>query len=81
MEVSSKPIEEDKEYFCVATWGTFHIMSLPRFMWLTSKVGSELHGDIHGEHLVGETRQVCTWGFTDIRAETREHMHEFCWNY
>ena len=83
VKVSSKPIEKDKKYFCVATWGSMHLLKCPKFMWLTSKIGSELHGDIHGQHLVGETRQVCTWGFTDLRAETftvwheREHMAKF----
>lgn len=76
VKVSSKPIEKDKEYFCVATWGSMHILKCPKFMWLTSKIGSELHSKVHGEHLVGETRQVCNWGISDFRAETFTVWHE-----
>eukprot|EP00959_Pyramimonas_sp_CCMP1952_P170394 3560375-Pyramimonas_sp.AAC.1 len=81
--VSPKSLDEGKDYFCVATWGTMHITSCPKFMWLTSKIDSELHGDIHGQHLVGETRQVSMWGITDFRVETftvwdeRENMALF----
>ena len=76
VKVSSKPIEKDKKYFCVATWGSMHLLKCPKFMWLTSKIGTELHGEVHGEHLVGETRQVCSWGISDFRAETFTVWHE-----
>ena len=75
-ERSSKPIEKDKKYFCVATWGSMHLLKCPKFMRLTSKIGTELHGEVHGEHLVGETRQVCSWGISDFRAETFTVWHE-----
>ena len=68
VKVSSKPIEKDKKYFCVATWGSMHLLKCPKFMWLTSKIGTELHGEVHGEHLVGETRQVCNWGIARERS-------------
>lgn len=81
---SSLEIDENKEYFCVATWGTMHVMKSPKFAWLTSKIGRELHdGETHGQHLVGETRQISIWGISDFRAETftvwheREHMAKF----
>ena len=80
---STKHIEKDREYFCVATWGTMHMFHMPKFWCLTNKIGLELHGEIHGKHLVGETRQVSTWGISDFRAETftvwheREHMAAF----
>lgn len=81
--VSPKPLDVDKEYFCVATWGTMHAMNVPKFALLTSKIGSELHGNVHGQHLIGETRQTSYWGIDDFRAETftvwhgREHMANF----
>ena len=79
---SQIPIDKEKDYFCVATWGTMHILKCPKFMWHTSKIGPELHGT-HGQHLVGETRQVNVWGVSDFRVETftvwheREYMAEF----
>merc|ERR1712111_8234 len=80
--VASSDAEIDKDYFCVATWGTMHVSAFPKFAWLTRKIGPELHG-IHGRHLVGETRQVSFWSMSDFRAETftvwheREHMAKF----
>eukprot|EP00566_Odontella_aurita_P026856 CAMPEP_0113538624 /NCGR_PEP_ID=MMETSP0015_2-20120614/7470_1 /TAXON_ID=2838 /ORGANISM="Odontella" /LENGTH=172 /DNA_ID=CAMNT_0000438221 /DNA_START=237 /DNA_END=755 /DNA_ORIENTATION=+ /assembly_acc=CAM_ASM_000160 len=74
---STVPIDENKEYFCVATWGTMHLLNMPKFARLTSKIGSELHNkETHGQHLVGETRQVCNWGLSDFRAETFTVWHE-----
>ena len=81
--VSQKPLDRDKDYLCVATWGTMHILNCPKFIWLTSKIGSELHGEIHGPHLIGETRQTSLWGVSDFRVETftvwhdREEMAKF----
>lgn len=82
--VSPKPLDANKNYFCVATWGTMHSAYGPKFAWLTSKIGSQLHDrNAHGQHIVGETRQVSSWGITDFRAETftvwhgREHMGNF----
>eukprot|EP00547_Thalassionema_nitzschioides_P007156 CAMPEP_0194219642 /NCGR_PEP_ID=MMETSP0156-20130528/26449_1 /TAXON_ID=33649 /ORGANISM="Thalassionema nitzschioides, Strain L26-B" /LENGTH=155 /DNA_ID=CAMNT_0038949393 /DNA_START=152 /DNA_END=619 /DNA_ORIENTATION=+ len=74
-------IDKDKEYFTVATWGTMHTSSSFKFAWLTSKIGKQLHSE--GSGLIGETRQVSTWGFSDFRAETftvwqeREDMAKF----
>jgi hypothetical protein len=75
-------IDKNKEYLAVATWGTMSLSDMPKFAWLTSKIGSELRSLPRG-HLVGETRQVSTWGASDFRAETftvwheREHMAKF----
>lgn len=77
----SAEIDKNKEYFCVATWGTMHCMSSGKFAVLTSKIGHELHSLPEG-HLVGESRQI-QLGIMDLRAETftvwheREHMAAF----
>mmetsp|Transcript_7958 Transcript_7958/g.11579 ORF Transcript_7958/g.11579 Transcript_7958/m.11579 type:complete len:190 (-) Transcript_7958:108-677(-) len=74
-------IDKDKEYFTVATWGTMHAVHILKFAWLTSKIGKQLHSK--GSGLIGETRQVSTWGFSDFRGETftvwqeRDHMAAF----
>lgn len=73
--VSPEPLDANKGYFCVATWGTMHPAYGPKFAWLTSNIGSQLHGKVHGPHLVGETRQVSVWGVTDFRAETFTVWH------
>mmetsp|Transcript_33963 Transcript_33963/g.100083 ORF Transcript_33963/g.100083 Transcript_33963/m.100083 type:complete len:176 (-) Transcript_33963:336-863(-) len=75
------PIDKEKEYFTVATWGTMHTARAFKFARLTSAIGEQLHSE--GSGLIGETRQVSTWGFSDFRAETftvwheREHMAAF----
>jgi len=74
-------IDKDKEYFTVATWGTMHSLRIFKFAWLTSKIGKQLHSE--GSGLIGETRQVTNWGFSDCRGETftvwqkREDMAAF----
>ena len=72
---SQIPLDNEKDYFCVATWGTMHILKFPKFIWHTSKIGPELHNS-HGKHLVGETRQVSIWGVSDIRIETFTVWHD-----
>ena len=47
-------------------------IEVPKVYVVNIQVGSELHGEVHGEHLVGETRQVCNWGISDFRAEKYE---------
>lgn len=77
---SNTQINKDKEYFTVATWGTMHTSRALKFSRLTSTIGEQLHSE---GGLIGETRQVSTWGFSDFRAETftvwreREHMAAF----
>eukprot|EP00521_Asterionellopsis_glacialis_P000881 CAMPEP_0195256310 /NCGR_PEP_ID=MMETSP0706-20130129/6158_1 /TAXON_ID=33640 /ORGANISM="Asterionellopsis glacialis, Strain CCMP134" /LENGTH=168 /DNA_ID=CAMNT_0040309325 /DNA_START=80 /DNA_END=586 /DNA_ORIENTATION=- len=65
-------IDKNKDYFCVATWGTMSGISSIKFVKLTSEIN--LAGLPKG-HLVGETRQIQP-GITDFRAETFTVWHE-----
>jgi len=75
-------IDKNKDYFCVATWGTMGAWRSMKFARMTSSVGRELHALPRDRRLVGETRQF-QLGITDFRAETftvwhdRSHMAAF----
>lgn len=67
-------LDKDKDYFCVATWGTMGAWRSGQFWTLTKGVGQELHALPQGQ-LVGETRQIQP-GILDFRGETFTVWHE-----